>query len=621
MSRDVELAAGLLARVAAWGPRWRSLLDTARATGGRLVLIRKAVLVAFGLAAGEAIVKGALFATLAGSGAFYRLASTDPWAAWYVAASCRWGFRMGMPLVLLGTLNFAELTIGVRNRRRRHGKLPPYPEDPTKTQLVLGEIHNQDGSRSDEPEYLILPEGGMFTGLLVVGATGRGKTSSALYPYLRQLIRLHTNEPSKRFAGLVIDPKGNMCEDVRRMCREAGREEDYYEVRMPSVRMNILNRPDLSSPALASHISDVISNVQGRSKTDPFWETAARELATQALRVIRLAEDRPPTMADLYRTSTSVRGYEQALGKAQARVPKMGAEEAGELESIEYWFKNTLKPMDERTRANIAANLSGICSLFDEPKIRRCFCPIPSEETFPGFDGLIRDGRIVVLSLPKAELKNVALTVATMVKLNYQDAVLSRLARADASNANVGRGVFFLADEYDEFVTQADGGFLSKCREARAVNCISIQGYKSLGVKMRDQEAVEQLLAQLTTKIWFGVEDNPTAESAAKLCGKVDREKLSRSVGENAQRAAFSFLDRQSITEGTSSASATTTRDVREQYLFPPWVFTSLERWQTVMKVFDGRRPLPPWVVYTKPIHRPATESWFDQVLAADQEG
>jgi len=191
--------------------------------------------------------------------------------------------------------------------------------------------------------------------------------------------------------------------------------------------------------------------------------------------------------------------------------------------------------------------------------------------------------------------------------------VLSRLARAQASNGTVGRGTAFFVDEYDEVVTPADGGFFAKCREARACNVLALQLYASLGAKMSNPKAVEQLLAQLTTKIWFGAEDNDTAEAAARLCGRVEREKISRSVGENSQRAAFSFLDRQSITEGTSSATASTTRDLREEYLFPPRVFTSLERWQTVMKVFDGVRPLPPWVVYTKPIHLDPQVSWFDQ--------
>lgn len=622
MRKDVALAArlyGALRRLSL-GARLESLMASARRLGSGMLLIRKALVVALGVGLGDLMVERWLYPALVHSLAFARLYVSDTWGAEYFLASSRWGWRCGIPLVLLGLVNFVEVHAGVEpGRRRRSGSLPPFPRDPKKTQLVLGEIHHQDGSRSDEPEWLILPEAGMYTGLLVVGATGRGKTSSALYPFLSQMIALHAADPKARFAGVFMDTKGNASDDVRKMCRAAGREEDFYEVRIPNVRMNILNRPDLSSAALASHISDVIANVEGTSKDNAFWEMAARELATQALRVIRLAQDRPPTMDQLYRTS-SLKGYERRLQEAMARAAKLGAQGAGELESLQLWFEDKFKGMDEKTRANIDAHLSGISFLFDEPQMRRYFCATPAEETFPGFDALIEQGKIVVLSFPKAELKKVGVTVATMAKLNYQDAVLSRLARATAANAPVGRGAFFVADEYDEFVTPADGAFLSKCREARAVNILAIQGYPSLGAKMRDREVVEQLLGQLTTKVWFGVEDNETAEAAAKLCGKVDREKVSRTTGESSQRSAFSFLDRQSITEGTASASATTTRDVREEYLFPPRVFTSLERWQAVMKVFDGVRALPPWVVYTKPMHLDPNESWFAQAANDEEE-
>jgi hypothetical protein len=568
---------------------------------------------AAGLVIGQVLVVAGLQPALRESAAFATAMTSNPAVALAVTDELRWGIRLVTPLVFVGILNFLELRGLLRRPSRSVGELPPFPADPTATQLTFGEAHEQDGRRSAQPCWIVQPEAGMCAGTLITGATGAGKTHAILNPLLRQLIRLHAHDAKRRPGGLIIDPKGNMGPDVLRECREAGREEDFYHLSMPSARYNVIGRPDLGAPMLAGHISDVLANVQGHSHADPFWATAARELATQTLRVIRLAEGRIPAMDDLYRCSASEQAYAQTLEKARGRRAQFSPQELEELESLEYWHRYTLEPMDGRTRANISANLSGLCSLFDEPSVRRCFCPRPSEETFPGFDRLITEGRIVVLSLPKAKLKWVAVMVSCMTKLNFQDAVLQRLANAQGANADVGRLVFMLADEADMLITQpGDGEFLSKCREARCATIFAVQSYTSIGRVVRDEASKEQLIAQLRTKVWLTLEDNPTSKSAADLCGKVDRLKRSETISENAQSAPFSFLDRQRITEGNSSASASTNWSLREEYVFPPWVFTSLRTFQAVMRVFDGSRVLPAWVVYTKPLHLDPNVSWFE---------
>jgi hypothetical protein len=51
--------------------------------------------------------------------------------------------------------------------------------------LVLAEQHHRTSpARVEEPSWLIIPERGLYTGLLVVGAIGSGKTSACMYPYV-----------------------------------------------------------------------------------------------------------------------------------------------------------------------------------------------------------------------------------------------------------------------------------------------------------------------------------------------------------------------------------------------------------------------------------------------------
>ena len=549
---------------------------------------------------------------LAGNSVWIAVTATEPRTAHYFAAVVL------LPLPLVGAIlacafvNFAEVHGFASVQRRRARPLRPYPFDPTTTQLVIGETHDQDGTRSEQPGWLVLPEKGMYTGVLITGATGSAKTSAAQYPFTAQLIHLHADSPTRKMGGLIIDAKGNYADFVRDQCARAGRLADYYEVSLTSgVRWNIIGRPDLNAAALGGHIADMIENVQGTSLADPFWHQEAKDLASQVIRVLRLAEGREPTMATLYRAATSYEAFEQYVQLAEKRVRT--PEQADELGSIKFWLEAKAAKLDAKLRASIAAGLNGVCSLFDDPTIREVFAPEPIFENFRGFDRLIEEGQIVALRVPKSQLKTVSTIVGTMTKLNFFDAVLNRLARADHGSEDVDRGVFFVADEYDGYTTQpGDGEFFSKCREAMCCAVIATQTYESFVAKLKNEHVAAQLIANLRTKIWLCAEDNYTARQAADLCGEIERKKVSRTRNETAKRSAYSFLDGDVIGADSGSVGEGVTVSLRREHLFTPRAFTSLKVNQAIVKAFDGVRVLEPWVVYLKPMHENPELSWFE---------
>ena len=364
----------------------------------------------------------------------------------------------------------------------------------------------------------------------------------------------------------------------------------------------------------------MIENVQGTSLADPFWHQEAKDLASQVIRVLRLAEGREPTMAiPLPRRHVlrGLRGVREA-GR-EAREHRRSSHE--ELASIKFWLEAKAAKLDAKLRASIAAGLNGVCSLFDDPKIREVFAPDPLFENFKGFDRLIEEGQIVALRVPKSQLKTVSTIVGTMTKLNFFDAVLNRLARAEHGSGDVGRGVFFVADEYDGYTTQpGDGDFFSKCREAKCCAVIATQTYESFVAKLKNEHVAAQLIANLRTKIWLCAEDNYTARQAADLCGEIERKKVSRSRNESRQRSAFSFLDGDVIAADPGSVGEGITVSLRREHLFTPRAFTSLKVNQAIVKAFDGVRVLEPWVVYLKPMHENPEVSWFETTGRAAAE-
>jgi len=110
---------------------------------------------------------------------------------------------------------FGSLAAIVAYRRPSRAKqraLPPYvaPErrpDPT---LVLGESHFETANgRAPQPSWLTIPQRGLYTGVMVIGAVGTGKTSACMFPYTDQLLRWKASDPERKIGGLVLEVKGD----------------------------------------------------------------------------------------------------------------------------------------------------------------------------------------------------------------------------------------------------------------------------------------------------------------------------------------------------------------------------------------------------------------------------
>src|SRR5581483_9090850 len=130
-------------------------------------------------------------ATLHASTGWADVREKDPRLARYVSVVVLAPWPIAGYLAGAAAFMFLRVRAGVRAEPRKITPLPPYPYDPHKTQLVNGEIHNPDGTRADEPKWMVCPEKGLMTGIILMGATGSAKTSAVQYPYTQQLIYMH----------------------------------------------------------------------------------------------------------------------------------------------------------------------------------------------------------------------------------------------------------------------------------------------------------------------------------------------------------------------------------------------------------------------------------------------
>jgi hypothetical protein len=324
-----------------------------------------------------------------------------------------------------------------RPARAKQRSLPAYvpPERRSAPALVLGESHLETtNGRAPQPSWLTIPQRGLYTGVMVIGAVGTGKTSACMFPYTDQLLRWKASDPERKIGGLVLEVKGDFCQQVHGMLTRAGRASDYTEIRLGGdVCYNPLHN-DLDPYAVAYAVSTLVNNLFGKSK-EPFWQQAYTDLLKFVILLRRLA-DGYTTLAEVYR-------YVLEDGKIEAEITKLKAalsqppevvvvplanyelqdlatagwrdwfqegpehmarqysadleshlqehtipyevrrtrgtgwlDRKHQIEAVDRWFTYSWKRLDNRLRSSITEGIVVFLSLFDEnPAVHRTFCP------------------------------------------------------------------------------------------------------------------------------------------------------------------------------------------------------------------------------------------------------
>ena len=188
-------------------------------------------------------------------------------------------------------------------RRREFRALPPYPAPETRPtpSLVLGETHHPTRTgRAPDPTWLTIPQRGLYTGVMILGAVGTGKTSACMYPYVDQFLRWRSDDAGAQVGGLVMEVKGDFCHQVRAH-PDAAPDAPTTTSRSGSTRGVCYNplHNDLDPYAVAYAIATLLNNLFGKSK-EPFWQQAYTDLLKFVI-LLRRITDGYTTFAEVYR--------------------------------------------------------------------------------------------------------------------------------------------------------------------------------------------------------------------------------------------------------------------------------------------------------------------------------
>lgn len=452
---------------------------------------------------------------------------------------------------------------------------------------------------NSENNSVFIPEKGLYQNILVTGTIGSGKTSSAMYPFTKQLIYYKNNNYSQKIGMLILDVKGNYHAQVEQFCNKFNRTEDLIVIELGGkYKYNPLNKPNLKASILANRLKTILL-LFSENNSESYWLDKAEQILEHSIKLCRLYNEGYVNFSEIHKLITDQNYYSE---KVQILKNKFLKNEFSEqncynlLTSITF-FENEFLKLDTRTMSILKSEITRITNCFiSDYDVLHTFNPTKEEENFYGLSDILEKGKIVVLNMNISEYKNLSKIIAAYLKLDFQTEVLSNLATSKYS-----RTIAFISDEYHEYVTQTDADFFAQSREAKCINIVATQSYTSLLKTINNESSVKVILQNLINKIWLRTDDSFTIEEAQKQIGKEDKEKFSKTISENAKETVYNYFTN-SLNSKNSSITESINSVIQHDFIFDSNYFTqNLETFNCLAFLSDGSCILPPQKLHLIP--------------------
>lgn len=457
----------------------------------------------------------------------------------------------------------------------------------------------------EKNNFVKIPEKSLYQNILITGTIGTGKTSSAMYPFTKQLMEYKSNIANEKLGMLILDVKGNYYLQVKKYAKIYEREQDLIILDLSgNIKYNPLHKPHLKASVLANRLKTILL-LFSPNNTESFWLDKVEQILSECIKLCRLYNNGYVTFEELHNLVVIPNYYEEKIKILRDLFLQnnFSTEDTYHLLSALNFFEKEYSILDERTKSILKSEVTRITNLFlSDYEVKKVFCPKKEDINFFGFEDVLKKGKIIVLNLNISEYKNLAKTIAAYLKLDFQTEVLNRLA--NNSNLDNERSVCFISDEYHEYVTLSDASFFSQSREAKCINIVATQSYTSLLNTLNNQSSVKVIVQNLVNKLWFRTDDIFTIEDAQKQIGKEEKEKFSKTISENAKETNFNYLFNHFHSKN-SNLSESFNSYFQTDYIFDTNFFTqNLETFSCLSFLSDGNKILPPKKINLIPYFR-----------------
>jgi hypothetical protein len=386
---------------------------------------------------------------------------------------------------------------------------------------------------------------------LILGETGRGKTTNALIPILHQAL-------AQGCGAVIGNAKGNFHRIVLALGEQTGRDIRVIGIGADAEAVNLCEG---MTPAQAkAYLSAMIRSID-KSKDGSTWINLAVNLTYGTFGILHthareFPQDRSHcSFPGISRYLWGEGGVKQAVN---ARVTEKMTEWLDAYNSLEdgsperdplelkmrevAGYYNAIAEYEAKTdpqKNSVDIALQQMLSQLMTPEVEDAFFNTkPRKRTQPPFSfaQTYEDGEVFVINAPEAKIgADTSALLISLVKQAFFSAMELRLVDDDANQDRLVGGFF---DEYQDFATagdqKSDDTVLAKLRETGCFMVCATTSIAQLNAKLGEDKA-RSLIGNFAHRIIFGIKEIKTTEDVLKLFGEVEveRESTSETRGKN----------------------------------------------------------------------------------------
>lgn len=386
-----------------------------------------------------------------------------------------------------------------------------------------------------------------LNGVLVVGATGSGKTSGSGYALADAYL-------AAGYGGLVLTCKADEREQWQRLAAAAGRSGDVVVFGPESGHVYDFIDDEMqfagSGAGLTENIVSMIAALAevsqrgtggtGGREGERYWEQSSKQLQRNVVDLLALATGKV-SIPDMYRVVVSApvsfeqlrseqwRGesYCYRLLQQADKQPRTPQQEA-DFAMVADYFLLELPALSDKTRSVIFSTFTSLVDVLNRGVLRSLFC---GETTVT--PRVVEDGAILIIDLPIKRYAEIGQLAQVFVKHAFQRSIERRQVNEDT------RPVFLWVDEAQFTLTSQDMLFATTCRAARVANVMLTQNLSgieaALGAGEKGRAEAASLTANLNTKVFHAQADPTTNQWASTLCGRTRQHFVNGSASQSDQ--------------------------------------------------------------------------------------
>ena len=238
-------------------------------------------------------------------------------------------------------------------------------------QLLIGKDLNNNN--------IYISDKSLYQNILITGTIGSGKTSSAMYPFTKQLIEYKHFSKTEKLGMLILDVKGNYYSKVLEYCKLFNREQDLIIIDLSGkIKYNPLHKPNLKASVLADRLKTILL-LFSPNNSESFWLDKAEQILSECIKLCRIYNENYVTFEELHNLIVFPNYYLEKISiiKEKFLQNKLSKEDCYNLLSSLNFFEREYKTLDDRTLSILKSEITRITNLFvSDYKIKNIFCPL-----------------------------------------------------------------------------------------------------------------------------------------------------------------------------------------------------------------------------------------------------